>query len=141
MAVTVTIDDIKRVYKAFEELAVEEYRELIDKMPKGKDKPFQSLLLLGDVRTAFLHIIESREDVWQEAQGRAEEVAQMFQLPEGIPDADEVDACPMSTNWTGIAHTATATPNPRARTSCIPSAATRNCVSMRRSPERQAEGA
>ena len=33
MAVTVTIDDIKRVYKAFEELAVEEYRELIDKMP------------------------------------------------------------------------------------------------------------
>ena len=92
MAVTVTIDDIKRVYKAFEELAVEEYRELIDKIPKGKDKPFQSLLLLGDVRTAFLHIIESREDVWQEAQGRAEEVAQMFQLPEGIPDADELAA-------------------------------------------------
>ena len=91
MAVTVTIDDIKRVYKAFEELAVEEYRELIDKMPKGKDKPFQSLLLLGDVRTAFLHIIESREDVWQEAQGRAEEVAQMFQLPEGMPDVDELD--------------------------------------------------
>ena len=28
MAVTVSIDDIKRVYKAFEELAVEEYREL-----------------------------------------------------------------------------------------------------------------
>ena len=91
MAVTVTIDDIKRVYKAFEDLAVEEYRELIDKMPKGKDKPFQSLLLLGDVRTAFLHIIESREDVWQEAQGRAEEVAQMFQLPEGMPDVDELD--------------------------------------------------
>ncbi len=35
---------------------------------------------------------ESREDVWQEAQGRAEEVAQMFQLPEGMPDADELAA-------------------------------------------------
>lgn len=34
---------------------------------------------------------ESREDVWQEAQGRAEEVAQMFQLPEGMPDVDELD--------------------------------------------------
>ena len=44
------------------------------------------------MRTAFLHIIESREDVWQEAQGRAEEVAQMFQLPEGMPDADELAA-------------------------------------------------
>ena len=92
MAVTVTIDDIKRVYKAFEELAVEEYRELIDKMPDYKSEPYESLSLLNEVRTALLHIIESREDVWQEAQGRAEEVAQMFQLPEGIPDADEVDA-------------------------------------------------
>ena len=46
---------------------------------------------LNEVRTALLHIIESREDVWQEAQGRAEEVAQMFQLPEGMPDVDELD--------------------------------------------------
>ena len=91
MAVTVTIDDIKRVYKAFEELAVEEYRELIDKMPDYKSEPYESLSLLNEVRTAFLHIIESREDVWQEAQGRAEEVAQMFQLPEGMPDVDELD--------------------------------------------------
>ena len=91
MAVTVTIDDIKRVYKAFEELAVEEYRELIDKMPDYKSEPYESLSLLNEVRTALLHIIESREDVWQEAQGRAEEVAQMFQLPEGMPDVDELD--------------------------------------------------
>lgn len=91
MAVTVTIDDIKRVYKAFEELAVEEYRELIDKMPDYKSKPYESLFLLNELRTALLHIIESREDVWQEAQGRAEEVAQMFQLPEGMPDVDELD--------------------------------------------------
>ena len=33
MAVTVTIDGIKRVYKAFEELAVEEYRELVAPQP------------------------------------------------------------------------------------------------------------
>ena len=92
MAVTVTIDDIKRVYKAFEELAVEEYRELIDKMPDYKSEPYESLSLLNELRTALLHIIESREDVWQEAQGRAKEVAQMFQLPEGIPDADELAA-------------------------------------------------
>ena len=92
MAVTVTIDDIKRVYKAFEELAVEEYRELIDKMPDYKSEPYESLSLLNELRTALLHIIESREDVWQEAQGRAKEVAQMFQLSEGIPDADELAA-------------------------------------------------
>ena len=91
MAVTVTIDDIKRVYKAFEELAVEEYRELIDKMPDYKSEPYESLSLLNEVRTALLHIIESREDVWQEAQGRAKEVAQMFQLPKGMPDVDELD--------------------------------------------------
>ena len=91
MAVTVTIDDIKRVYKAFEELAVEEYRELIDKMPDYKSEPYESLSLLNELRTALLHIIESREDVWQEAQGRAKEVAQMFQLPEGMPDVDELD--------------------------------------------------
>lgn len=87
----VTIDDIKRVYKAFEELAVEEYRELIDKMPDYKSEPYESLSLLNELRTALLHIIESREDVWQEAQGRAKEVAQMFQLPEGMPDVDELD--------------------------------------------------
>ena len=91
MAVTVTIDDIKRVYKAFEELVVEEYRELIDKMPDYKSEPYESLSLLNELRTALLHIIESREDVWQEAQGRAKEVAQMFQLPEGMPDVDELD--------------------------------------------------